>query len=440
MWALTEAPFRTCAAPVLRRSGRAVCRQLASPRACQNLPDAAAAKTLRAKVSAAKASGPLASSALLGLRQDRAFRCGLDDLLQAAARGDLPTRACTDVIWAVGAMHAESGALGAQLEVAAEGLCTAVDQELQASKPPRAALVTSLTDAVSALAAGHHSHGGTFQRLLSAVQQHPSLFRGASGDITCTLLWASSTLCDPGAGVTAGLAHAALCGDGVPGTPLSTWKPRSLSLALWSLAASELEGSEAFRLCWTELCSRAQGEAKEGGKKGGGTGLSPLALTQVAQASFLAPADIAPLPERLRAAVAGAWTSRVDAETRKASQPSARQRQMEATLLSLGMRPTSEAVVQPHGYRVDFLVALPAGTVLIEYDGQAHFPRNACPPCAPLGATRLKRRHLAQGGGILVSVPFWEWEGLEASGMGNAESLRIDYLRKKLVAIARQEA
>ena len=113
---------------------------------------------------------------------------------------------------------------------------------------------------------------------------------------------------------------------------------------------------------------------------------------------------------------------------------------MEAALLRLGMRPTSEAVVQPHGYRVDFLVALPVGPVLIEYDGQAHFPRNAAPPCAPLGATRLKRRHLVQGGGTLVSVPFWEWESLEASGMGNAESLRIDYLRKKLGAVAKQEA
>jgi hypothetical protein len=439
MWSPIETRASCRAASLRRRSCCGACRQHTPPRACQR-PDAAAAKELRAKVSLAKASGPLAASALLGLRQDQAFRSGLDDLLQAAARGALPTRACADILWAVGAMHAESGALGAQLETAAHGLCTAVDQDLQAARPPRATLVTSLTDAVSALAAGHHKHGGTFQRLLCAVQQHPSLFQGASGDITCTLLWASSTLCDPGAGVTSGVAHAALGGDGAPGTPLSTWKPRSLALALWSLAAAELEGSDAFRLCWTELCARAQGEAKAGGKTGGGTGLSPLALTQVAQASFLAPLDIPPMPARLRAAVQGAWTSRVDAETRKSSRPSARQRQMEAALLSLGMRPTSEAVVQPHGYRVDFLVALPTGPVLIEYDGQAHFPRNAAPPCAPLGATRLKRRHLAAGGGSLVSVPFWEWESLEAKGPGNAEALRVDYLRKKLADIEKREA
>lgn len=393
-------------------------------------------------MSVAKASGALAQSALLGLRQDRAFRARLEHLLEAGARGTLPTRACADLLWAVGAMHAESGALGAQLEAAAGSLCTAVDADLQAAKPPRGALVTSLTDAVSALAAGHHVHGGTFQRLLCATQDHPALFRGASGDVKCTLLWASATLCDPGSGVTSGVAHAAVCGDGVPGTALASWKPRSLALALWSLAAAELEGSQAFRLCWTELCARAQGEAaatEPGAKRGGVAGLSQLALTQVAQASFLAPGDIPPLPSRLQAAVQSAWTSRVDAETRKASRPSARQRQMEAALLSLGIRPTSEAVVQPHGYRVDFLVAGHRGPVLVEYDGQAHFPRNAAPPCPPLGATRLKRRHLAQCGGCLVSVPFWEWEGLEGRGHGSAEQLRVDYLRNKLAAAARQE-
>ena len=90
MWAPTEAPFRTCATPLRRRSGCAVCHQQTLPRACQNLPDAAAAKELRAKVSLAKASGPLASSALLGLRQDKAFCSGLDDLLQAGTPVMLP--------------------------------------------------------------------------------------------------------------------------------------------------------------------------------------------------------------------------------------------------------------------------------------------------------------------------------------------------------------
>ena len=48
---------------------------------------------------------------------------------------------------------------------------------------------------------------------------------------------------------------------------------------------------------------------------------------------------------------------------------------------------------------------------------------------APTGATLLKRRHLQLLGYVLVSVPYWEWDG--AKGAGERER----YLRGKLEAL-----
>ena len=58
----------------------------------------------------------------------------------------------------------------------------------------------------------------------------------------------------------------------------------------------------------------------------------------------------------------------------------------------------------------------------IEFDGPSHFL--TCR--APTGATLIKRRHLELLGYILVSVPYWEWDGL--SGMDE----RRKYLQGKL--------
>ena len=58
----------------------------------------------------------------------------------------------------------------------------------------------------------------------------------------------------------------------------------------------------------------------------------------------------------------------------------------------------------------------------IEFDGPSHFL--ACK--APTGATLIKRRHLELLGYILVSMPYWEWDGL--SGVDE----RRKYLEGKL--------
>ena len=58
----------------------------------------------------------------------------------------------------------------------------------------------------------------------------------------------------------------------------------------------------------------------------------------------------------------------------------------------------------------------------IEFDGPSHFL--ACK--TPTGATLIKRRHLELLGYNLVSVTYWEWDGL--SGMHE----RRKYLEGKL--------
>jgi hypothetical protein len=61
----------------------------------------------------------------------------------------------------------------------------------------------------------------------------------------------------------------------------------------------------------------------------------------------------------------------------------------------------------------------------VEYDGPSHFLASG----APSGATLLKRRHLQLLGHALVSVPYWEWEGIQGAGE------RELYLRGKLEAL-----
>ena len=392
-------------------------------RAVRASSHAADARALRARVSQAKTSGRLAKSALLGVRQDAAFRQALSSLILAATAGRLPVRSCADTLWAVGALHADTGAMTEQMEALATALCACVDKDLRGGFD---VAVGSLADAAFALASGRHVHRGMFDRLLSVAALRTSPLGSAGADTVCTLLYASAVLCDPAQGVTAAVAQVIAAA----GPRLSTWKPRQLALALWSLAVADLETSEAFARCWDELCHRAENVAAK-------LLLSPLALTQLAQASFSAPSGLPPLPERLHSAMHSAWVSRVDVETQKASRPSARQRQMEAALRSLGMRLTAEAVVPPFGYRVDFSTLTASGTaVLVEYDGHAHFPRNLAPPCAPLGATRLKRKHLLSSGHRLLSVPYYDWEtdDLAAQFSGDVETRRVEYLRKHLQA------
>jgi hypothetical protein len=92
----------------------------------------------------------------------------------------------------------------------------------------------------------------------------------------------------------------------------------------------------------------------------------------------------------------------------------------------MGLSVEDEFQCPKSGYSIDMRVQDNHGDVgvgwAIEFDGPSHFL--ACK--APTGATLIKRRHLELLGYILVSVPYWEWDGL--SGMDE----RRKYLQVKL--------
>ena len=66
------------------------------------------------------------------------------------------------------------------------------------------------------------------------------------------------------------------------------------------------------------------------------------------------------------------------------------------------------------GYSLD--LALPSSRIAIEVDGPSHFLLpDSQGVRAPNGPTKLKRRLLAAAGWRVISVPFYEWDGLTAS-------------------------
>jgi hypothetical protein len=113
--------------------------------------------------------------------------------------------------------------------------------------------------------------------------------------------------------------------------------------------------------------------------------------------------------------------------------PSAIQQQVSDTLRGMGLSLVDEFRCPKSGYSIDMRVqdkrlqgTSTGGDVdvgwAIEFDGPSHFL--ACK--APTGATLIKRRHLELLGYNLVSVTYWEWDGL--SGMDQ----RRKYLEAKL--------
>jgi hypothetical protein len=108
------------------------------------------------------------------------------------------------------------------------------------------------------------------------------------------------------------------------------------------------------------------------------------------------------------------------------AQPSASQQQVSDTLRGMGLSVEDEFRCPKSGYSIDMRVQDKRRDLgvcwAIEFDGPLHFL--AC--TAPNGATLIKRRHLELLGYILVSVPYWEWDGL--SGIDE----RRKYLKGKL--------
>jgi hypothetical protein len=98
----------------------------------------------------------------------------------------------------------------------------------------------------------------------------------------------------------------------------------------------------------------------------------------------------------------------------------------------MGLSVEDEFRCPKSGYSIDMRVQdkRPQGTTQgdfgigwpIDFDGPSHFL--ACK--TPTGTTLIKRRYLDLLGYILVSVPYWEWDGL--SGMEE----RRKYLEGKL--------
>ena len=76
-----------------------------------------------------------------------------------------------------------------------------------------------------------------------------------------------------------------------------------------------------------------------------------------------------------------------------------------------------EEVRTPLGYSLDAVVDFEGREVAVEVDGPSHFVGRA-----PSGATALKRRQLRAAGWALLSVPYWEWDELEAEGKAGAEA------------------
>ncbi|EOD08235.1 hypothetical protein EMIHUDRAFT_359048 [Emiliania huxleyi CCMP1516] len=93
---------------------------------------------------------------------------------------------------------------------------------------------------------------------------------------------------------------------------------------------------------------------------------------------------------------------------------SALQRSVSAALAAVRFGFEEEYVEPRTGYSLD--LALPSSRIAIEVDGPFHF---LLPDCRgvrkPNGPTLLKRRLLAAAGWRVISVPFFEWDGLHSA-------------------------
>jgi hypothetical protein len=85
------------------------------------------------------------------------------------------------------------------------------------------------------------------------------------------------------------------------------------------------------------------------------------------------------------------------------------QRDVVASLRAIGLNPKQEFLTQSgYGYSLDVLVEICGEKIGIEVDGPSHFIGQK-----PKGYTLLKRRQVADIDGIsIVSVPYWDWDGL----------------------------
>ena len=117
-----------------------------------------------------------------------------------------------------------------------------------------------------------------------------------------------------------------------------------------------------------------------------------------------------------------------DAFCSTAVKPSALQRSVGKALGALGLE-ASEEVRTKEGYTLDWVVKHQGALVGVEVDGPHHFVGRD-----PTGATLLKRRQLRHLGWRLISVPYWEWNELEADGGAPAtrRSRQAAFLREKL--------
>jgi hypothetical protein len=90
---------------------------------------------------------------------------------------------------------------------------------------------------------------------------------------------------------------------------------------------------------------------------------------------------------------------------------------------SLGASVQEEKVLA-EGYSLDLVVDCGGeGLIAIEVDGPSHFVGRD-----PTAATLLKRRQLKHVGWRLVSVPYWEWDGLAHPDKSKQREQRAAYL------------
>jgi len=95
----------------------------------------------------------------------------------------------------------------------------------------------------------------------------------------------------------------------------------------------------------------------------------------------------------------------------------------------LGLELEEEYVDEKTGYSIDIFIA--GYRCAIEVDGPFHYIANGK---SQLGSTVMKHRLLRQGGMLLVVVPFFEWNSLNAAP-GDSNYNKLAYLRAKLEAV-----
>ena len=83
------------------------------------------------------------------------------------------------------------------------------------------------------------------------------------------------------------------------------------------------------------------------------------------------------------------------------------QREVGESLRRLGIPHELECITADGLFSID--LAIVDRRIALEFDGPAHFTRNTL---EPLGHTRLRDRLLSAMGWRVVSIPFFEWDGL----------------------------